>query len=449
MIVDSPRRVAMAETPAADRHADSVSDGNYFVAAYPPFACWRDTGLPAFRRVLAEHPRDAASLLLYVHVPFCAARCPFCYYLAYDSEAGEIDGYLEALACELRMYSETPFLTGRPIDVVYIGGGTPSLLSDKRLVRLLSSLQAAAPWSHAREVTFECAPKSVTPDKMTILRDFGVTRLSLGVQSFDDRLLDTNGRIHLRSDALRAYDAIRATDFPVVNVDLMVGLVGETDESCSASVSRAIELAPESVTVYQMETPAYTPLARALRAGTTPRPAGWDVKRARLSAAFDRLEGAGYTIRSAYAAVRDPIRHRFAYQEDQYRGADLLGLGVASFSYLGGVHQQNVATLGGYVARVRADHRPLQRAYALDDAERLVREFVLQLKLGRAPADHFRRRFGVDVTEVFAQPLRPLVAEGLLVTDASGVTLTRAGLLQADHLIRAFFRPDHQVDRYN
>jgi oxygen-independent coproporphyrinogen-3 oxidase len=439
----------MAGTPAAARHGDPPADGNYFVAAYPPFACWTRGALGPFRSVLGSRSRDAAPYGVYIHLPFCARRCPFCYYLAYDDRSDAIDGYLHALVREFRTYADTPLLANRDVGFVYVGGGTPSLLSDTRAGRLLTDLQAVRSWARAREVTFECAPKSVTPSRMARLRESGITRLSLGVQAFDDGVLGESGRIHLVADVERAYDAIRAAGFPVVNLDLMVGMIGETDESFAAGVARAIALAPESVTIYQMETPAYTPLARALREGGVARPAGWSEKRARLSRALDALEAAGYTTRSAYAAVRDPVRHRFVYQEDQYRGADLVGLGVASFSYLAGVHQQNVALLDTYLARVRRDRRPLDRAYALTGDERLVREFVLQLKLGHAPARHFRDRFGVNVLDRFADPLASLADAGLLTTADDGVTLTRAGLLQADHLIRAFYRPEHQVERYN
>jgi oxygen-independent coproporphyrinogen-3 oxidase len=284
---------------------------------------------------------------------------------------------------------------------------------------------------------------------MALLRDLGVTRLSLGVQAFDDTVLQASGRIHQAADVDRAYDAIRAAGFPVVNLDLMVGLVGETDATFDAGVERARALAADSVTIYQLETPAYTPLARAMRAGEVTRPADWHVKRARLARAFEALESGGYTVRSAYAAVRDPEAHRFVYQEDQYRGADLLGLGVSAFSYLSGVHQQNLADLDPYLARVRADRRPLLRAHALSDDERLVREFVLQLKLGAAPLDHFQRRFATDVRDRFAAPLAQLSESGLLRVDESSVHLTREGLLQADHLIRAFYRAEHRVERYN
>ena len=424
-------------------------EGNYFVAAYPPFSCWNEADLRVSQRALSRS-NDQAPFGLYLHLPFCAKRCPYCYYLSYDDKRDELDDYLHALVKELKMYAAKPALANREVGFVYFGGGTPSLLSDTRIHRLLSELQEIFPWTQAQEVTFECAPQTVTPSKMKALRDAGVTRISLGVQSLNDEVLQKNGRIHLVSDVERAFPIIRQHGFDVINLDLMVGLVGETDETFFDSLERVIEMSPESVTIYQLEIPLYTPLYRALRDGTlSAQPASWSVKRERLRRAFKRLEEVGYTVRSAYAAVRDPVQHRFVYQEDQYRGADLLGIGVASFSYLRGVHQQNLTSLESYLKSLQADRLPIQRAYALNDAERLVREFVLQLKLGKVEAQHFRRKYDIEITARFAEPLRRLAKEGWLVYNDDGVTLTRDGLLRADHLLSAFYLPKHQVERYS
>lgn len=429
--------------------AEEPLEGNYFVAAYPPFSCWNRESVPAYRRAL-ETPQREEPFGLYIHIPFCVKRCQYCYYLSYDDKAEEIEGYLNALVKELRMYAALPLLAGRELGFVYFGGGTPSLLSDKRIRSLMAELQDVFPWTNAKEVTFECAPQTVTESKMEALREMGVTRVSMGVQSLEDEVLRKNGRVHFARDVERAWAAIQPIGFPVVNIDLMVGLVGETDASFFRSLERVIAMSPQSVTIYQLEIPLYTPLYRALRDGTlTEMPVAWSVKRARLAEAFARLEAAGYTVRSAYAAVRDPARHRFVYQDDQYRGADVLGIGVASFSYLRGVHQQNLTSLETYLASLREDRLPLHRAYALTDEERMVREFVLQLKLGRVDAAPFRRKFGVDITERFAAPLRRLAEEGWLVFDEEGVTLTRGGLLRADHLLSEFYLPEHQVERYN
>ena len=426
--------------------------GSYFVAAYPPFSQWTVAALAQYRHRLTQ-PGTLPSrvpLGLYVHIPFCTERCQYCYYLSYAGKTHDrIDAYLDALLVELASYARQPALAGRGLDFVYFGGGTPSLLSPARILRLLRGLAQSFPWNAVREVTFECAPKTVTLPKLVTLREAGVTRLSLGVQQLDDDLLARNGRIHLVRDVERAYADIQRAAFEVVNIDLMVGMVGETDESFYRSLDRVVAMAPDSVTIYQLEIPPNTPLYRALRdRPLETKVPSWEVKRSRLDEAFARLEQAGYTVRSAYAAVRDAIRHRFLYMEEQYRGSDLLGIGVSSFSYLNGVHHQNLASYEPYMESLRAGTLPLGRAYALNDEERLVREFVLQLKLGKIERAYFRDKFGVDVDRRFAEPLSQCSAEGWLHVDPASITLTRQGLLHVDRMIPSFYLPEHRGVSY-
>ncbi len=216
-----------------DRSDHEPLKGNYFIATYPPFATWTSEAVGAVPRVLDQSQSPSGTPLgLYVHIPFCVERCQYCYYLSHAGKSRRhMDEYVDALANELRLYRDTPAMSNRNVCFVYFGGGTPSLLPDETLARLLDRLQLIAPWTAAEEVCFECAPKTATASKMSILRDNGVTRLSLGVQTFNDDVLRQNGRVHLAADVDRAYEAIRGAGFPVVNVDLIVGLVGETEAS--------------------------------------------------------------------------------------------------------------------------------------------------------------------------------------------------------------------------
>ena len=425
--------------------------GNYFVSTYPPFYYWNPEGAEAFRRSLQlPHPAGGTALGLYVHIPFCVERCQYCYYLSYDLQSEKVDRYLDGLTRELELYARTPALSGRDVSFVYFGRGTPSQLSVPRLRRLMRHLQRLFPWSDAREGTFECAPKTVTETKMGALRGAGVTRVSLGVQQLDDAVLKQNGRIHLVRDVERALESIRRVGFDVVNIDLMAGLVGETDASFHASLHRVLELAPESVTIYQLEIPHNTPLYRSIRDGTLASPpASWDVKRERLRVGFARLEQAGYSVRSGYTAVRDPVKHRFVYQDDQYRGADLLGIGASAFSHLAGINHQNIATLGKYLEHLSNDELPLWRGYALSAEELLLREFALQLKLGGVEPAAFRDKFGVDVLDRFAEPLASFADRGWLTMEDDAVELTRDGLLRVDRLIPALYLPEHRGARYS
>ena len=437
---DPTREAALVELP-------EPAFGNYFVSAYPPFFCWSSGQVTGLADLLARPPASvpASPLGLYVHVPFCVQRCQYCYYLSYDDRGEARKDYLEALGTELELYARRPLLAGRALDFVYFGGGTPSILSVPEIERLFARLQRCISWSGAREVTFECAPRSVTEAKARALKAAGVNRVSLGVQQLDDAVLARNGRLHGVADVERAYDVLRRAGFDALNVDLMVGLPGESEGSFRRSLERVIELAPEQVTLYLLEIPHNTPLYRRLRDEPgRDEPASWPEKRARLARGFERLAAAGYTPRSAYTAVRGEEHRAFVYQDEQYRGADLLGIGASSFSYLAGTHFQNHARLETYLEPLTNGILPVARAHALSARERLVRELVLQLKLLRVPLAPLEEKFGLPVLETFAEPLRHLVATGWLEITDDAITLTAQGIPRVDRLLLELYLPEHR-----
>lgn len=385
-----------------------------------------------------------------MHVPFCVERCQYCYYLAVDGAPQDlVAAYLEAVLAEAELYSRSPALADRRVGFAYFGGGTPSLLTADQIEALFAGLRQRSDWSEIGEISFECAPRTTTHKRLAALRAAGVNRLSMGVQQLDDRVLERSGRVHRVEDVERAWQRIREVHFDTVNLDLMVGMHGETEASFFRSLDRIIELAPDSVTLYQLEIPLNTPLSQEIHEGHADELASWETKHERLAAAFERLESAGYTVRSGYTAVRDPSRHGFQYQDALYNGADLVGLGVASFSYLDGVHQQNLATVPGYLQAHRDGQLPLGRAHRLSREERRVREMILQLKLGRVDMRRLERKYGLFPERVFAEPLKQLEAEGWLQVIDRTVELTRAGLVRVDELLPRFYPLRHQHVRYS
>jgi len=441
------------DRPNSDER-DEPSTGRYFVAAYPPFSAWSTEQVnEAIRRLNdpAVHSTDTP-LGLYIHIPFCEKRCDYCYYRSSaNPSAAQLDDYVTVLSREFSIHTRLPAFMGRAPSFVYFGGGTPSLLGERSLARLLHELSSRSGWANAEEVSFECAPHSVTDAKLRLLREHGVTRISLGVQAMDDGVLKENGRIHQVDSIMRAYASIRQTGFPVTNVDLIVGLMGETDASFLEGVDRIITMEPESVTIYLLEIPTNTPLYRRLHTedGSATGIATWETKRKRLGETFVRLEANGYHVRSAYAAVRDPVRHRFVYQDAQYHGADLLGIGASSFSYVGGTHFQNETAATAYSAKVRAGVPPIRRAYVLSHEEQAIREFVLQLKLGSIDPAYFRQKYDVDVIEMFRDPLDELRKAGWLSIAPDCIKLSREGLLRADRLLERFYGARHRTACYH
>ena len=428
--------------------------GSYFVATYPPFSAWTAAAVERDGKVaLATPPVPGVPLGLYLHIPFCRKRCHFCYFRVYtDKNAQEVGDYLDVLAREWELCSQQPAVAGRPLNFVYFGGGTPSFLSTKQLEGLVGRLSALTPWTNAEEVTFECEPGTLTEAKLSAIRGIGVTRLSLGVENFSDEILELNGRAHRSPEIGRAYAYARSLGFPQINIDLIAGMLGETDENWRTCVEKTLALEPDSVTIYQMELPYNTTISDNLLkgTGTFAQPvADWPTKRRWVGEAFEALEDAGYHVGSAYTAVKDKSRSSFVYRDRLWQGADMIGLGVASFGHINGVHIQNVDTWETYSAAVRRNEIPLSRAYRPSDEERFIREFILQLKLGSIEPAYFREKYRVNVLERFRDQLDSLGAQGYLQTAREdAVSLTRDGLLRVDRLLTRFFLPHHAGIRY-
>ena len=430
---------------------DRTEVGSYFIANYPPFSVWsREAVARDVRPALATPPADVP-LGLYLHIPFCRKRCHFCYFRVYtDKNATEIQTYLDTLAREWELYAEQPAIAGRPLNFVYFGGGTPSYLSTRQLQSLVERMDAVSTWRNAEEITFECEPGTLSESKLAALREIGVTRLSLGVENFDDRLLELNGRAHRSPEIGRAYAFARSLGFPQINIDLIAGMLGETEDNWRACVQTTIDLAPDSVTIYQMELPFNTTISKSLRSNEQPLDgeiASWSTKRRWVGEAFEAFERAGYTVASGYAVVKDPAT-KFVYRDRLWQGADMVGLGVASFGHINGVHLQNLDSFGAYCEQIERGQLPLGRGLRPSDDERLIREFVLQMKLGTLRISYFADKYGVNVLERFSEPLQSLVNDGMLSLTADRVVLSRQGLLQVDTLLPRFFLPQHQGLRY-
>ncbi|NOT00750.1 MAG: coproporphyrinogen III oxidase family protein [Phycisphaerales bacterium] len=426
--------------------------GSYFVANYPPFSVWTPDQAPAALDAL-NRPRAegrAEPLGLYVHIPFCRRRCKFCYFRVYtDKNARDVDVYLDALAREVALYAHRPAVAGRSFEFVYFGGGTPSFLSAEQLKRLVGRIGAHWSWEAAREVTFECEPGTLQKGKLETIKEIGVTRLSLGIEHFDDAILELNGRAHRSPEIVRAYDWAREIGFNQINIDLIAGLMGDDDAKWDATVDRAIELDADSVTIYQMEVPHNTEVARASQAGCVEAPLpNWATKRRWVDDAFRRFEAHGYDISSAYTLVK-PERHAgFVYRDALWHGADMVGMGVASFSHFAGVHYQNLDRWEDYIARLEGGKLPIHRALRVSPRQRMIREFVLQMKTGRVDPAYFRRKFAVDVNAEFAAAWSILNERGYTMVDGDAIALTRDGLLRVDALLPLFFDAEFRDIRY-
>jgi len=424
--------------------------GNYFVSNYPPFSQWKPEFVSEALKALSQPPRVEDPLGLYIHIPFCRKRCLFCYFKVYtDKKSSEIEIYLDALIKENELYSRMPAFHGRQLRFAYFGGGTPSYVSEKQLRYLVDGLNRHVSWANAEEVTFECEPGTLQKSKLETLKDIGVTRLSLGIEHFDDEILAANGRAHLSPEIYRAYNWAREVDFPQINIDLIAGMMGETEDKWRDAVKRAIDLQPDSVTIYQMELPYNTVISQdILKKGITSPIAGWETKRHWLDYAFEQFLAHDYEIAGTDIVATKKKTCRFIYRDALWHGGDMIGIGVSSFSHFGGVNFQNAHNFEEYVRILNEGRLPLYRAVLLTPKQRLIREMVLQLKTGWLDTGYFLEKFGVNVWNEFKPVYEELEDKSLLQRDNGKITLTRRGLLQVDHFLIEFFEPELRTVRY-
>jgi len=423
--------------------------GSVFVSNYPPYSFWSGDAVDKATRALGTPPDDRRPLGLYLHIPFCRRRCKFCYFKVYtDKNARDVERYLRAVGREARALRSQEAIARRAPGFVYVGGGTPSFISAKHLRSLFVELKKAFAWEDVEEVTFECEPGTLTAAKVEAIREVGVTRLSLGVENFDDEILRENGRAHETKEIDRCLPWIREQRFDQLNIDLIAGMVGETTERWRETVAKAIDLGPDSVTIYQMELPFNTVYSKDALGGGGIAVADWETKRAWHEWAFEQFEQNGYDVSSSYTVFKKSSKAKFVYRNSLWHGADLLGMGVSSFSHVGGVHYQNMTRWDEYLGAVENDKSPIHRAFVPTDAERLTREMILQMKLGQVDAAYFKDKFAVDVTDRFREAFAGLQQKGMLDLHPGGATLTRQGLLRVDTLLPEFYEEKYQNARY-
>jgi len=373
-------------------------------------------------------PRAAASPAahLYVHVPFCAAKCQYCAFYSAPARSGQMVRYVAAIETELRRFRKDRAPV-RP-QTVFFGGGTPTLLTVASLTRLLAAIQPLVRSARRVEWTVESNPATVSAEKARALRAHGVNRISLGVQSFDDTMLNRLGRIHTADQARRTYRLLRRAGFDNINLDLMFGLPGQTVDQWRQTLEQAIALEPDHLSAYCLALEEDTPLWALGQQGIL-RPDD-DRDRAMFELTIDVLTAAGYRHYeiSNYARPGRECRHNLAY----WQGRDYLGLGPSAWSTVRSTRWQNLPDTDGYLTALAAG-----RAAVVAASERLSPA----TKAAERAAFGLRMAAGVSASGVarrWRSETARLLANGLLEKRGARLRLTRRGLLFADEVAAEF-----------
>ena len=318
--------------------------------------------------------KDGRARHLYIHLPFCASRCGYCDFVTVVGRSGQHGAYVDAVLAELEL--ERQVLAPR-LESLFLGGGTPTLTEPRELERLLRALPPA------EEVTVEANPETVTPELVALLRDCGVTRVSLGAQSFQPRLLSVLDRRAGPDDVRRAVYALRDANFDNVSLDLIYGIPGQSAPDLDADLSEALALEPEHISCYELEAKPGTRFTHAhgaeLARQAEAMESYFERVVARLTAAgFRWYETANFCRQPSLADGRDlRSRHNLAY----WRGRDYLGLGIGAVSTIDGRRWRTTPRLGRYLAALRAGQGPEREVELLADQVRRSERVLLGLRL--------------------------------------------------------------------
>ncbi len=369
-----------------------------------------------------QWPRSA-----YVHVPFCARRCSYCDFAIAVGKDDLADRYVDAVAAELATLG-----TPQPVDTLFVGGGTPSQLTARQLERLLDAVLRWLPPRHGHEFSVEANPDSLDADKVRVLVDRGVTRVSLGAQSFHPELLRLLGRDHTADEVPHAVERVKARGAEV-SLDLIFGAPGQTLAEWQSDLGRALELEPDHVATYGLTYEKGTPLWKQRRAGAV-RGLDEETELALYSSAIDTLGAAGfehYEI-SNFAKPGRRCRHNGAY----WANWAYFGFGMGAARYVRGRRELNTRDLQAYLRRALAGEPAAFQAEELPPEERARETLALGLRREEGVARAaFRAQTGFDLDALAGEAVGRFGELGLMEDDGGRVRLTRPGKYVADAVI--------------
>ena len=355
---------------------------------------------------------------LYIHVPFCHRICPYCSFYKHQHGNTDLAAFVDAVITEARRGNEAHEMA---LETVFLGGGTPTVLSELHLHRLLSGMRDTFEWSGVTEFCLEANPRTITPSKARMMREVGVSRVSLGVQAWDEATLKTLGRDHAPAEAEETYFTLREAGFSSVSLDLMFSIPGQSPDVWAASLEKTLSLGPDHISAYNLNYEEDTEFFERLRRGQYREDSDADATCFEL--AMDRLEGAGYEHYeiSNYAKPG----HRSAHNESYWLGDDYLGLGPSAFSTVNGRRWQNVPDTARYLAAISGGQGLISSEEEITEEKRLIERFGLELRTAR----------GLPLSLVGQEQrvmLDSLARDGLLLIDQDHIVLTRAGKALAD-----------------
>ena len=367
---------------------------------------------------------------LYLHIPFCIRKCAYCDFVSANAPEEIHDAYFSALRKEITACK------GKELDTIFLGGGTPSCVEARHIFDLFSCIYDTMTVTKDAEITMEANPGTLTPEKLQVYRDCGVNRISLGVQSLQEKELRALGRIHGAADVFQAVDFIHAAGIENLNLDLMLATPYQTPDSLHDTLEKAISLSPVHISAYSLIVEPGTPFYEQQKAGRLPLP-DEDLERALCEGAYAFLQAHGfmqYEI-SNYAKPGYECRHNLKY----WQCMPYLGLGAAAHGYDGNVRFENTPDVADYIHRMNTSGWAVRKETSLSKEDKISEYIIMALRLVRGlDFSDFSRRFGFSFLEQYENTIRNYEKGGFFQIDSDRVCFTQKGFAVSNAILTEF-----------
>jgi oxygen-independent coproporphyrinogen III oxidase len=366
---------------------------------------------------------------LYIHIPFCKSKCPYCdFFSIVPNNELMKQNYLNALKKEIIIYSQK--IPEIVVQSIYLGGGTPTILSGQQIGEILKLCFSRFKINKTIEITIESNPATFDQEKANNLFQAGINRLSLGAQSFSNRILQKIGRIHNEQDIWYSYRIAREAGFKNINLDVMFGLPGQTLKHLNRTLEKIVQLYPEHVSLYSLSIEQGTPFENLIKNGLLKIPSD-DVAYDMYQKAVDFLAGYGYEhYEISNFALPDK---RCIHNQIYWKNLPYLGLGASSTSYIENKRFQNYSNLNQYIHLLEHGILPIQSKEILPLREKMAETVILKLRMMEGLSRHdFIVKFNKPIEEVFSEQLKRLREQALLDTNGSNYFLTKKGIALAN-----------------
>ena len=374
---------------------------------------------------------------MYIHIPFCHQICHYCDFNKVFFKNQPVDEYIESMGQELAIMRQEG-ISFKEVETVFLGGGTPTSLSEKQLERLLEIIHEYVDISSLKEFSTEANPDELTYGKLLVLKNGGVDRLSIGVQSFDADLLKKIGRTHSPDDAARVVGEARKAGFENLSIDLIYGLPGQTIAQWQDTLDKALALDLPHYSGYSLIVEPKTVFYNLMNKGKLPLP-GEDIETEMFTMLIEQMESKGrmrYEI-SNFAAPGHESIHNLIYWEN----ATYAGVGAGAHGYVDGIRYSNIGPIAKYMEKTAAGERPVQQTHIVTAIEAMEEEMFLGLrKSNGVSVSLFQEKFGQSLEEVYGETLHSLIKDGLVERLDDAVRLTHRGVYRGNDVFQQFLK---------